>query len=185
MPTGDYQKYIPNFTGEGDVTDEEHIEAFCSYAENLNIEDADIWTRVFVQSLDGHARKWFKELLVGSVAGIEELDEIFLKHWGGRRYILYYITKFGNLKKENGESISDFTKRFNRTYSKIPVEIKPTDTYAKITYANSFDFEFCLFLRERRSATLSLVQDVALEVESNILVAHKLKGNVDRRKHKE
>lgn len=38
MPTGDYQKYMPKFTGEGDVTAEEHIEAFYSYAENLNIE---------------------------------------------------------------------------------------------------------------------------------------------------
>ena len=81
--------------------------------------------------------------------------------------------------------MSDFTKRFNRMYSKIPAEIKPTDTSAKITYANSFDSEFCLLLRERRSATLSLMQDVALEVESNILVAHKLKGNVDRRKQRE
>jgi hypothetical protein len=39
------------------VTVEEHIEAFYSYAENLNIEEEDVWTRVFVQSLDGHARK--------------------------------------------------------------------------------------------------------------------------------
>jgi hypothetical protein len=48
MSTGDYQKYMPKFTGEGDVTAEEHIEAFYSYAENLNIEDVNGWTRVFV-----------------------------------------------------------------------------------------------------------------------------------------
>jgi hypothetical protein len=39
MPTGDYQKYMPKFTGEGDVSVEEHIEAFYSYAENLNTEE--------------------------------------------------------------------------------------------------------------------------------------------------
>lgn len=32
---------------------------------------------MFVQSLDGHAKKWFKELPAGSIAGIEELDDIF------------------------------------------------------------------------------------------------------------
>lgn len=32
MPTGDYQKYMPKFTRDGDVTVEEHIEAFYSYA---------------------------------------------------------------------------------------------------------------------------------------------------------
>ena len=163
---------MPKFISEGDVTAEEHIEAFYNYAENLNIEQY-VWTRVFVQSLDGHARKWFKELPPGSITGIEQLDEIFLKHWGDRRDLLYYITEFGNLKKENGESVFDFTKRFNRMYSKILVEIKPSDTSTKITYANSFDSEFCLLLRERRLATLSLMQYVALEVESNILAAHK------------
>ena len=106
-----------------------------------------MWTRVFVQILDFQARKWFKELLVGSVAGIEAPDDIFLKHWGERRDHLYYITEFRNLKRENGESISNFTKRFNNMYSKIPTEIKPTDTSARITYANSFDSDFCLLLR--------------------------------------
>jgi hypothetical protein len=114
--------------------------------------------------LDGHARKWFKELPAGSITRIKELDDIFLKHWGDRRDFLYYIIEFGNLKKENSESVSDFTKRFNRMYSKIPAEIKPTETSAQITYANSFDSEFSFLLRERRSATLSLMQDVALKL---------------------
>jgi hypothetical protein len=100
MPTEDYQKYMPKFTGEGDVSAEEHIEAFYSYAENLNIEEEDVWTRVFVQSLDGHARKWFKELPAGSIAGIEQLDETFLKHWGDRREFVYYITEFRNLRNK-------------------------------------------------------------------------------------
>lgn len=68
------------------------------------------------------------------MAGIEQLDAIFLKHWGERRDLLYYITEFGNIKRENGESVSDLTKRFNKIFGKIPAEIKPTDTSAKITY---------------------------------------------------
>lgn len=139
-----------------------------------------------MQSLDGHARKCFKDLLAGTIDGIEQLDDAFLKHWGGdRRDFLYYITEFGNLRKENNESVSDFTKRFNIMCSKIPAEIKPSDTSAKITYASAFDPDFCLLLREMRSATLSLMQDAALEVETNILAARKLKGSNDRRKLRE
>ena len=62
IPTRDYLKYMPNFTREGDFTAAEHLEDFYSYAENINIEQEDVWTRVFVQILDGQARKWFKEL---------------------------------------------------------------------------------------------------------------------------
>ena len=57
-----------------------------------------------------------------------------------------------------------------------------TDTSARITYANAFDSDFCLLLRERRSSSLSLMQDVALEVESNILGYQKVKGKIDRKK---
>ena len=110
-----------------------------------------------MQSLDGHARKWFKELPAGSITSIEALDDIFLKHWGERRDHLYYINEFSDLKRENGESISNFTKIFNKMFFKILAEIKPTDTSAKITYANAFDSEFYLLLREIRFSSLSLM----------------------------
>jgi hypothetical protein len=110
------------------------------------------------------------------------LDDTFLKHRGDRRDFVYYIKEFGNLRKQNGESVYDFTKRFNQMYGKIPAEIKPSYASTKITYSDAFDSEFCLLLRERRSPTLSLMQDASLEVESNILASQKLKGNFDRRR---
>jgi hypothetical protein len=89
--------------------------------------------------LDGQARNWFKELPANSVAGIEQLDEVLLKHWGERRDLLYYISEFGNLRRENGESILDITKTFIKMFGKIPAEIKPIDASAKITYSSAFD----------------------------------------------
>ena len=38
MPTRDYLKYMPKFTGEGDFTTKENLDSFYSYAENINIE---------------------------------------------------------------------------------------------------------------------------------------------------
>jgi hypothetical protein len=72
-------------------------------------------------------------------------------------------------------------------YSKIPDEIKPIETSTKITFTNAFDAEFSLLLRERRSATLSLMQEATIEVESNILTVEKLKsrGDRDRKKQRE
>ena len=69
-------------------------------------------------------------------------------------------------------------------YSKIPAEVNPTPTSAKLTYANAFDSDFCLLLRERRCATLADMQDATLEVESNIMVAEKLKSHDDRRRQR-
>src|SRR6202034_3833825 len=126
MPTGEYQKYRPNFIGTEGVTAEEHLESFYIYADNMEISEDDVWMRVFVQSLDGEARKWFRELTPRSIADIEALDVVFLKHWGDEKDLLYYHTEFGSLKRENGELVSNFNKRFNRMYNKILAEVKPT-----------------------------------------------------------
>ena len=60
LPRGDYQKYLPRFNGEGETTAEEHWESFLRYADNKDIEAKDVWMRMFVQSLDGAVRKWFR-----------------------------------------------------------------------------------------------------------------------------
>jgi hypothetical protein len=186
FPVGDYLKYMPKFIGEGDITAEEHLASFYSYADNLNIGDEDVWMRVFVQSLDGEVRKWFRGLAPGSIAGIEALDNAFLRQWGDKKDFMYYMTKFGSLKKMEGDYVSNFSKRFNKMYNKIPDEIKPSEASAKMSYASAFGPDFCLLLRERRAASLAQIQDVAIEVESNVLAADRLRNEADagRRKGK-
>ena len=93
---------MPKFTGEEDITVEEHLVSFYSYADNLNIENEDVWMRVFVQSLDGEARKWFRGLNPGSTVGIETLDDVFLRKWGDIKEFMYYITKFRSLRRNEG-----------------------------------------------------------------------------------
>jgi hypothetical protein len=38
LPTRNYLKYMPKFMGEEDITIKEHLVAFYSYVDNLNIE---------------------------------------------------------------------------------------------------------------------------------------------------
>jgi hypothetical protein len=184
FPPNDYMRYFPRFNGDGAVIVEEHLSSFYSFVGNFNVEHVDVWMRLFVQSLNGEERKWFRTFPPKSIADIVALYDAFLKHWGDKKDFLYYITKFGALKRKQGESIPDFTKRFNQMYGKILEEIKPSNTSAKINFDKDFDTEFSLFLSERRAATLTLMQDASIEVESNILAADKLKSRSDRDRKK-
>jgi len=146
--------------------------------DNQNIEAKDVWMRMFVQSLDGEIRKWFRELAANSITIIEELQDLFMRQWGDTKDHTYYIIEFGALTRKKDEIVADFSKRFNKMYGIIPAEIKPLETSAKLTYANAFDHEFSLLLRERRPVTLLNMQDATLEVDSNILASNRLKGNI-------
>jgi hypothetical protein len=52
---------------------------------------------------------------------------------------MYYIIEFGAIKRKEGESVSNFSKRLKNMYNKVPTEIKPTETSAKITYSSTFE----------------------------------------------
>jgi hypothetical protein len=89
LPTRDYLKYMPKFNVEEEITIEEHLVSFNSYADNLNIKSEDVWMRVFVQRLDGEARKWFRGLTPRSIDGIEALDNVFLRQWEDKKDFMY------------------------------------------------------------------------------------------------
>jgi hypothetical protein len=120
LPADGYLKQLPKFTGKGDIAAEEHLEAFYSFTDDHVIMHADVWMRIFIHSLEGEARKWFRALPPGSIDGIEALDNAFLRQWGDKKDFMYYMTEFGSLKRKEGESVSDFSKRFNKMYNKIP-----------------------------------------------------------------
>lgn len=59
---------------------------------------------------------------MGSIAGIDALYATFLRHWGNRRDYLYYITKFGELKRKSGEYLLDFTKYLIKCIKKFQLK---------------------------------------------------------------
>ena len=69
-------------------------------------------------------------------------------------------------------------------YNKIPVEIKPSEASAQISYASAFDPDFCLVLRERRATSLAQMKDAAIEVESNMLATDRMRRKTDTERRK-
>lgn len=52
-----YTKLLPSLNEVDENTAQRHIETFCSFVENLNVEQLYVVLRLFVQYLDGEARK--------------------------------------------------------------------------------------------------------------------------------
>ena len=96
----EYLKLLPRFTREDEINAEKHLPVFCNFAENMNVEHLDVVMRLFVQSLDGEVRKWFKGLPNDSINTWEELENKFTQIWGEKRDHGYSLTEF-NQSKEN------------------------------------------------------------------------------------
>ena len=74
-----------------------------------------------------------------------------------------------------------------RVYNSILTDIKPSTGAAKLQYAEAFDNDFALLLREIKSSILPIMFIDALKVEANMMACGKIKKrlDVDRRKGRE
>ena len=75
----------------------------------------------------------------------------------------------------NFEYGHEFSSRFMRAYNSIPLDIKTLVGDAKLHYADAFESDFSLLLRERKSTTLPSMFKYALEVEANLMDSGKIK----------
>ena len=83
-----------------------HIEKFCAFAENVNVEHLDVVLRLFIQYLDGEAHKWFKSLADHTLHTWEEMKIFFTLKWGEKRYHGYVLTEFNALNKRHNEDVT-------------------------------------------------------------------------------
>ena len=70
------------------------------------------------------------------------------------------------------------------TSNSILADIKPLVGTAKLHYADDFESDFALLLRERKSTSLLDMFKDALEVESNMMACVKMKHRIETDKRK-
>ena len=58
----DYLKILPRFNGENEIDAQKHLEVFCAFAENFNVEHLDVVLRLFssllMVKLENGLRHW-------------------------------------------------------------------------------------------------------------------------------
>lgn len=82
----------------------------------------------------------------------------------------------------------EFNKRFQNLYNRIPMDIRPSQVAAKVTYVAAHDPDFTMMLRERRSTTLDNMHNDVVDIESNMAASGKRKlksNNAEKKKQKE
>ena len=83
------------------------------YFENYEIDDEDVRMKIFVQSLTGDVRNWFRSLAANSIVNPDALYLSFLNRWEKKKDPLHILTEYDNLKRGPQETIKDYCARFN------------------------------------------------------------------------
>ena len=145
-----YAHEILFYDGDGNFTARQHVDRFDDYVDLELVDEDDINMRLFVLSLLGEAKKWFRYLPARSIVTFEAFQTSFLERWDDKKIPLQVISQYNNLKKGGFESVHEFSSQFKRVDNSIPANIKPLVGAAKFHYVDAFDGDFVLLLRERK-----------------------------------
>jgi hypothetical protein len=84
--------------------------------------------------------------------------------------VFLILEEYDHLKRKPGETVQQFSARFNKVYHAIPVDIRPPPGSAHLHFPDAFDPEMAFQLRERNTASLEEMQSIAVDVETNLLI---------------
>ena len=101
------------------------------------------------QSLQGDAKECFKHLQHESIKTWEEFSDIFLGFLGKRKSLDQVLSEFYSMKKQEGETMSSFNRRFANFYYSMLKEIQPIVGAVKLHYADDFDNDFIIIERNK------------------------------------
>jgi hypothetical protein len=166
-----YINNLPRFDGEnGKITAEKHIQNLEDFLDLYEVEDDDVCIRMFALSLGGKVKDWFKNLPAASIRNFNQFMQVFLDRWVVMRNVFLLLEEYDHLKRNPGETIHQFSARFNKVYHAIPTDIRPPPGSAHLHYPDAFDPEMTFQLRERNTASLEEMQSIAVDVETNLLI---------------
>ena len=125
--------------------------------------------KIFVQSLTGDVRTWFRSLTPNSIADPEALYQTFINRWEQKKDPLHILSEYNTIKRGPQETVLDYCARFNNVYNAIPQNLRPPPDLALYTFPDGFDSDMAYQLRERAPRTLAEMQDIAVSVEANLI----------------
>ena len=73
------------------------------------------------------------------------------------------------LKRNVGESVHDYTTRFNNIYNALPPHMKPPQGMALEKYPEGFDADMASELRDKEYNTLEDMQKGTVNIEANLI----------------
>jgi hypothetical protein len=119
--------------------------------------------------LTEHAQRWFRGLPDNHIASYEDFTKLFKNRWTTKKDNGMLVAQFNQIKKKENETVSKFDARFDRLYSQIPTDLRPTAAVVRLLYMNAFDGQFCFILKDKKPTTLAQAKEYSVEIEENLI----------------
>lgn len=141
------------------VTTKKHVDRFqCALYTNNADTYEDLVLKLFVKSLEGDAKLWFRNLPDGVIKNWNDLMRIFMGAWDIKIDNKFLLNQLHEIRKKGNETVQEINIKFQNVIDKIHDEVNPLDASILLYYVNAFDGQFGFMLRDKAPASLDAAQ---------------------------
>jgi hypothetical protein len=72
--------FLPRFKESKEDNPSDHLVKFHEYIDQLDLHHEDVRMKMFMYSLEGDARQWYRSLPSSSISSLREFHAVFIKH---------------------------------------------------------------------------------------------------------
>jgi hypothetical protein len=137
--------------------------------ENAEVEHEDVAMKLLASSLTEEALRWFRGLPDNHITSYEYFSKLLESKWTTKKDNRILVAQFNQIKKKENEIESEFDTIFDRLYSQILTDLRPTAATVRLLYANAFDGKFRFILKDKKPTTLAQAKEYSAEIEENLL----------------
>jgi hypothetical protein len=101
-----YTNNLRTFDGDNvNFTVEKHIQRFEYFLDLYEVEDDDVYIRIFALSLQGKVKNWFRNLLAANIRNFHQFMQVFLDRWVVMGNVFLILEEYDHLKRKPGETV--------------------------------------------------------------------------------
>jgi hypothetical protein len=147
---------------------------FLKVCDNEGVEHEDVEMKMFVSSLEGEARSWYKSLQDNTIAILTPFFNKLLERWGNKQDTSFPLRNFIDLTEKENETILEFNTRFGKAYHKIPNTVIPNDEFDLIAYLEKSDGILGVLIRKKDPTTLDVAHKESITTKKHLSLSSKV-----------
>ena len=164
-------KSLPYFSGEEQTTPTEHIQDVANLCALHHVTEDNIAVRLLAASFKGKALEWYRRLAAASITDWDQLGTALCDFFKDTSDHLSLMEQLSTIKRAPHEQVSDFNFRFQKTWERIPVTVRPSAEHAFLYFLRAFNSNIAVMIQSLGGNTLLDVYLIAIREKNNLIQA--------------
>ncbi|KAH9293400.1 hypothetical protein KI387_041395, partial [Taxus chinensis] len=162
---------IPFFTRENHTTPGDHVKDIANICAIHEINEMDVAVKLLASSFKGRALQWFRSLGAGTIQNWNQLCIVLHEQFGEKGDNLSLLEQLTTIKRAPNEHLTEFNFRFQRSWDRIPVAVRPTTKGAFLYYLKALNSDISMLIQSMGGTTLPAAYIIAIRAENYLIQA--------------